>query len=95
MAQIFHPSTNTIARLSIFGAAFVLAGAAWAIGVIGRSSYVNQVGVAKEQPVPFSHKHHVTDVGIDCRYCHTAVEKGPFAGIPPTSSRITSVATSR
>ncbi len=84
--QIFHPSTNTLARLSIFGAAFVIAGAAWGLGVFVRSSYVNQVGVAKQQPVPFSHKHHITDVGIDCRYCHTSVEESPFAGIPPTST---------
>jgi hypothetical protein len=86
LAQIFHPSTNTISRLTIFGAAFVLIGSTWALGVITRSSYVNQVGVAREQPVPFSHKHHVDGIGIDCRYCHTAVEVGPFAGIPPTST---------
>lgn len=86
MAQIFHPSTNTISKVSIFGAVFVLVGVAWALGVVTRSSYVNQVGVAKEQPVPFSHKHHVTDAGIDCRYCHTSVEKSSFAGIPPTAT---------
>ena len=44
------------------------------------------VGYSPKQPVPFSHKHHITDVGIDCRYCHTSVEDSPFAGIPPTST---------
>jgi hypothetical protein len=34
--------------------------------------------------VPFSHKHHVGDDGIDCRYCHTSVEKSSFAGLPST-----------
>jgi hypothetical protein len=38
------------------------------------------------QPVPFSHKHHVMDDGIDCRYCHTTVEQSAFAGVPPTQT---------
>jgi hypothetical protein len=39
-----------------------------------------------EQPVQFSHRHHVLDDGIDCRYCHTSVETSSFAGIPPTKT---------
>jgi hypothetical protein len=42
--------------------------------------------VRKPQPVPFSHQHHVTGLGIDCRYCHTSVETSSFAGIPPTKT---------
>jgi hypothetical protein len=38
-----------------------------------------------QQPIAFSHKHHVGDDGIDCRYCHTSVEKSGFAGMPSTS----------
>ena len=38
----------------------------------------------REQPVPFSHEHHVHGLGIDCRYCHTSVETSAFAGMPPT-----------
>ena len=86
MAQIFHPSTNTLSRLSVFGAAFFLAAAAWALGVFARSSYATGVGVARSQPVPFSHKHHVSGLGLDCRYCHTAVEESSYAGIPPTQT---------
>lgn len=86
MAQIFHPSTNTISRVSIFGAVFILAALLWAVAEIQRSSYVTQVGVARMQPVPFSHKHHVSGLGIDCRYCHTTVEESSFAGIPPTKT---------
>lgn len=86
MSQIFHRSTNTIARLSIFGALFILAGLAWVAAEIGRSPYVTQANVAREQPVPFSHKQHVAGLGIDCRYCHTSVEDGAFAGIPPTET---------
>jgi hypothetical protein len=42
------------------------------------------VRIAPEQPVEFSHKHHVKDDGIDCRYCHTSVETSGYAGIPAT-----------
>lgn len=84
MAQIFHRSTNTISRLSIFGGLALIAVTVAALAAINESSYISEVGVARIQPVPFSHKHHVTDDGIDCRYCHTSVEKSSFAGIPPT-----------
>lgn len=89
MPQTFHRSTNTISRLSIFGAVFVLAAAVWLILELNRSSYVTGVEVAREQPVPFSHKHHVTGIGLDCRYCHTSVEESAFAGIPPTETCMT------
>ena len=75
MAQIFHPSTNTISRVTIFGAVFFVAGLVWLILFMNRSSYVTQVSVPREQPVPFSHKHHVEGLGIDCRHCHTTVEE--------------------
>ena len=84
MPQIFHPSMNTISRATIFGSAFMLAGLGWALWVYYRSSYQTQVGVAREQPVQFSHEHHVAGLGIDCRYCHTSVETSAFAGIPST-----------
>jgi hypothetical protein len=82
--QVFHRSTNTFARLSIFGSMFVLAAAAWGLAEINRSSYVTQAQVARAQPVPFSHKHHSGELGIDCRYCHTFVERSSYAGVPPT-----------
>ena len=56
---------------------------AWIIYSVFRSPYVTEAGVIREQPVPFSHKHHVGDIGIDCRYCHTSVETSAVAGIPP------------
>jgi hypothetical protein len=86
MAQIFPRVTNTLARVSLFGAVFLAAGIGWAAWGIVRSSYMTEVGVAKVQPIPFSHKHHVGDAGIDCRYCHTSVEESAFAGIPPTKT---------
>jgi hypothetical protein len=84
MPQIFHPSMNTVARASIFGAVFILAGICWILWLLYRSSYYTQVGVVRPQPVEFSHEHHVGGLGIDCRYCHTSVENSSFAGIPPT-----------
>jgi hypothetical protein len=82
--QIFHRSTNTISRATIFGAIFVMAVLLWAAAEIQRSPYVTYAGVARPQPAPFSHQHHVGGLGIDCRYCHTSVETSSFAGIPPT-----------
>ena len=84
MAQIFHRSTNTISRVSIFGGGAVLLALLAAVAAINRSSYLTEVRVARAQPVQFSHKHHVSDDGIDCRYCHTSVENSSFAGIPST-----------
>jgi cytochrome c7-like protein len=86
MAQIFHPSTNTISRVSIFGALFFVAGSLWMIDQVNRSPYVTQADVPREQPIPFSHAHHAGAIGIDCRYCHTSVEESAFAGIPPTKT---------
>ncbi len=86
MPQIFHRSTNTFSRVSIFGAVFMVAGIFAVASLLVRSSYATSVGVAPQQPVPFSHKHHVSDDGIDCRYCHTSVETSSFAGIPPTKT---------
>ncbi|HEV2348812.1 MAG TPA: cytochrome c3 family protein [Terriglobia bacterium] len=84
MAQIFHRSTNTLSRLSIYGAAFIVVALGGGIYEINESPYFTEVNVAQPQPVPFSHKHHVSELGIDCRYCHTSVEKSSFAGVPPT-----------
>jgi len=86
MPQIFHRSTNTYSRVSIFGAVFFLGFLLWLFGAWSRSSWATQAGVAREQPVPFSHAHHVGDVGLDCRYCHTSVETSGFANIPPTKT---------
>ena len=86
MPQIFHRSTNTISRFTIFGTLFVVAAVFWAIAQVERSPYTTYAGVVRPQPVPFSHQHHVAGLGIDCRYCHTSVEVSSFAGIPPTKT---------
>src|SRR5579872_4864800 len=84
MAQLFPPTTNTLARVSLVAAAG-LPVVLIALGMgITRSSANTKVDVPLNQPVPFSHEHHVSELGIDCRYCHTSVEKSSSAGIPPT-----------
>src|SRR3954449_6579216 len=86
MSQIFHRSANTIARVSIFGAIFFVAGLLGLFDEVTRSPWVTQAHVAREQPIQFSHERHVAGNGIDCRYCHTSVEDSAFAGIPPTKT---------
>jgi len=66
------------------GATPVLIGLAAA--AYSRSPYNTKVEVPLNQPIPFSHQHHVSELGIDCRYCHTSVEKSSFAGLPPTET---------
>jgi hypothetical protein len=84
--QIFHRSSNAIARASIFGSAFLVAVLLWGVLELDRTPYVTYAKVVRPQPVPFSHQHHVAGLGIDCRYCHTSVENSNYAGIPPTKT---------
>jgi cytochrome c7-like protein len=84
MAQIFHPLTNSLSKASLFGAAAFAAGAVGLLGVVERSSWTTRRGFVREQPVPFSHDHHVGELGIDCRFCHASVETAAFAGMPAT-----------
>jgi hypothetical protein len=84
VSQVFSPGANTIVRVCLVAipVALVLVLVALALGF--RWPYGTRVGVVEAQPIPFSHKHHVNDDGIDCRYCHTSVEESDFAGIPST-----------
>jgi hypothetical protein len=86
MSQIFHHSTNTFARITLFGAIFILGFLGWIVFQLAGSAYVTRQAQAREQPVPFSHAHHVGGMGVDCRYCHTTVETSGFANIPPTKT---------
>jgi hypothetical protein len=84
MAQLFRPGANSIAVVVIV-ALLVLPGAAIALTyLIWDSPYVTDQNVTLFQPIPFSHAHHVGDIGLDCRMCHTGVEKAAFAGFPAT-----------
>src|SRR6202162_6555280 len=86
MSQIFHYSANYWARASIIGIGCLVAFVAWAGYEEDRGGYEAPQDEAREQPVPFSHAHHVGGLGVDCRYCHTTVETSSFANIPPTKT---------
>jgi hypothetical protein len=86
MPQIFHRSANTLSKLSLAGVLIFVGSLIFLAIVLARSSYVTRAQEYVEQPVQFSHRHHVKDDGIDCRYCHTSVETSSFAGIPPTKT---------
>ena len=80
MAQVFFRASNTIAKVTLLGGPLLGAFVLWLCLVYARSSYGTGAGEVRVQPVPFSHQHHVGDLGIDCRYCHTAVERSSYAG---------------
>src|ERR1700678_3670441 len=84
--QIFPRSSNAIARASLVLVVLAVGGLSWFGLQLERTPHIPNAGVRKEQPVPFSHQHHVSGLGIDCRYCHTSVETSSFAGIPPTKT---------
>jgi len=86
MAQIFHRSANSLARMSILGLLFVMATIGALLAELQRSPYVTRQYEQIVQTPPFSHQHHVGGMGIDCRFCHTSVEDSNFAGIPPTKT---------
>ena len=89
MPQIFPPGANTIGRLLFYGAIPGLLFGWYVAYELYNSSYVNKVSYAVEQPVPFSHRHHAGELGIDCRYCHVYVEKSSFAGVPSSRTCMT------
>ena len=60
MPQIFHRSFNTLSLVSIYGSVFAIVGIGWALSILARSSYATNIGITREQPIPFSHHHHVT-----------------------------------
>lgn len=84
--RFFQPSANGIVRFCLTGFVLLLVGAVWALTKIFSSPYYTRQNIIEPQPVMFSHKHHVADDGIDCRYCHATVEKLAYAGMPATET---------
>jgi hypothetical protein len=89
MPQLFHPYADTVARIVLFA---IVAVPLASIGVgywLSASGYETERSLTLDQPVPFSHQHHVGGLGLDCRYCHTSVETSRVAGVPPTHTCMT------
>lgn len=78
-----------VSRASMVVLLLVLGIIAWAATGIYKAGYTTGVGVPVEQPIPFSHEHHVNGLGISCEYCHVSVREASFAGIPPTNTCMT------
>ncbi len=89
MAQVFGPGTNFLVRSGVAILTVVLGSAVAIAAIIYRSPVVTQVGINKEQPIPFSHERHVGGNAMDCRFCHSSVEKSNFAGIPTSETCMT------
>jgi Cytochrome c7 and related cytochrome c len=89
MPQIFRPYADTVARVVLVAIPVVPIAAIAVAYAAMWSPYITGENVTIEQPVPFSHEHHVGKLGLDCRYCHTSVEKSSFASIPPTHTCMT------
>ena len=88
MAQVFDRSSNALARMSLVLTGLIVIALGVALNQLQRSPWVTKQGQRPDQPIPFSHKHHVEGLGLQCQYCHTQVEKAAYAGIPPTKTCI-------
>ena len=86
MAQVFDRSSNALARASLVLTGLIVIALGVALDQLQRSPWVTRQGQRPDQPVPFSHRHHVEGLGLQCQYCHTSVEKSAYAGIPPTKT---------
>jgi len=84
MAQHFTPSADTWLRGAVALLGLVVVGGVALVVMWQRGQQANDVARTPPQPVPFSHKHHVAQLGIDCRYCHASVETSADAGLPGT-----------
>jgi hypothetical protein len=86
MEQLFPAWATPLLRATLIGVPTLLILGATAWGAAYRSPYYTGVGEPPHQPVPFSHKHHVSGLGIDCRFCHSTVETSAFAGMPSSTT---------
>jgi len=82
---IFPRWTNNVTILLGLGAPMFGASLIFSIWYWFSPLYTD-VGYRPVQPVAYSHKLHVDELGLDCRYCHNTVERSAHAAIPPTAT---------
>lgn len=82
MSQIFSRHFDIVFRVVLLAGIVFVAGSI----MLWRVAISSPLGAVVEQPVPFSHKHHVGEVGLDCRYCHASVETSAYAGMPSSNT---------
>jgi hypothetical protein len=87
MPQIFDKAATLCVKLLLLGIAVLIGGTIAVMAWQMQAPVMADVAVA--QPIPFSHRHHVGDDGIDCRYCHATVERSASAGMPSTQVCLT------
>jgi hypothetical protein len=85
LAQIFPKWTNKLPLVIGVGGVVLAIVLVWGVWYYFSPKYTD-VGYRPVQPVPYSHKLHAGDLGIDCRYCHTTVEVSAWANVPPTQT---------
>jgi hypothetical protein len=83
---LFPRWSNKVLPILIFWVLGPLGTAGIAAAVYYTPNENLDVGYAPKQPVPYSHKLHAGELGIDCRYCHSPVERGAMATVPPTQT---------
>ena len=88
MPQIFPKAVNPVARMLVLGLPMMFGATGVGLAAFYRSTYATGVNEVVQQPVAFSHAHHVGQLGIHCLYCHTSVEESHFANVPPTKTCI-------
>jgi len=85
MSSIFPKKSNK-APLQIVIALLIIGGTITAGFTYYFTPKYSRVGYQPIQPVPFDHSVHAGELGIDCRYCHSQVEKTGHSNVPSTNT---------
>lgn len=87
MAQVFRPSSVLFLKVATLAFTAIVTVSILAWRTVTQPAAALEAPV--QQPIPFSHKHHVRDDGLDCRFCHSTVETSASAGLPTTEVCLT------
>lgn len=88
MAQLFPKWSNKVPKRLLLSVNLLLLAVIFGFWYWGSPKFT-QVGYAPVQPIDYSHRLHVSELGIDCQFCHTSVWESARAGIPSTETCMT------